>query len=807
MTRPALLRFLPWLAAVVPFPVAAGETSGLPRLPALSPDAALAAFTIAPGYRISLAAAEPEVVDPVSLSFAPDGSLYAAEMRDYSERRNEKLSRVRCLRDRDGDGRFESSTVFDDGFAWITSVLAVADGVYVAASPDLWFCRDRNGDGKADEREIVFTGFGSHAARLNVQALVNSLTIDPRSGRIFGATAGNGGSVQRLAAGQPTGPPVNLAGADFSFSHEQRDLRAESGTAQFGLTFDQWGHRFVCSNSRHFMWVAYDRSLLPGMAAFAPPSPLVDAAAEGPAAEVFRTSPEEPWRVVRTRWRASGLVPGLVEGGGRASGYFTSASGIHISSGSTGQGHAFIGDVGSNLVHRKEITWTPHGPIARRPGNETDREFLTSRDTWFRPVSFATGPDGALYIADMYREFIEHPDSLPPPLKSQMDLNSGHDRGRIWKITRTEVSSSNAASQAPAPAGGLLPNRILQSATLPAATRIAQLAAFWKDHADQPLHRKLILSCLPASEAPIFLAAVTDPESTTALELATELHLPPDQTRIRTARTLRHGQSRDRLAALATLRAAHDPAWSTTAPDDPPEVRAWLLRHHLPSALAFLNRSWKTQPALLRSAALDGLAAQPDGLVALLDALASGYLPSQEVPAALAAQLRRDPATASRAHDLLPPPPADRTAEIARRQPALALTGNADRGRRHFLARCAACHRDGEDGFAVGPDRTTFSGKGSPTLLVAILDPDREVAGQFATTTVQPTSGPEESGILLRDDPTGVSLRLPGGSERSFPRSEIKSIGRPARSLMPAGIEAGLTDEDLADLLAFLLQP
>ena len=201
MTRPALLWSIPWLAAALPFPLAAQESAGLPRLPALSPDAALAAFTIAPGYRISLAAAEPEVVDPVSLSFAPDGTLYAAEMRDYSERRNEKLSRVRCLHDRDGDGRFETSTVFADGFAWITSVLAVADGVYVAASPDLWFCRDRNGDGKADEREIVFTGFGSHAARLNVQALVNSLTIDPRSGRIFGATAGNGGSVHRVSAG------------------------------------------------------------------------------------------------------------------------------------------------------------------------------------------------------------------------------------------------------------------------------------------------------------------------------------------------------------------------------------------------------------------------------------------------------------------------------------------------------------------------------------------------------------------------------------------------------------------------------
>ena len=136
-----------------------------------------------------------------------------------------------------------------------------------------------------------------------------------------------------------------------------------------------------------------------------------------------------------------------------------------------------------------------------------------------------------------------------------------------------------------------------------------------------------------------------------------------------------------------------------------------------------------------------------------------------------------------------------------------AIARDPARGAEIAAERCAACHRDGHDGFAVGPDRATFHGKGSPTLLVAILDPDREVAGQFATTTVQPSNGPEESGILLRDDPIGVSLRLPGGTERSFPRSEIISIGRPARSLMPTGIEAGLSDKDLADLLAFLLKP
>jgi len=138
--------------------------------------------------------------------------------------------------------------------------------------------------------------------------------------------------------------------------------------------------------------------------------------------------------MVRTRWRASGLVPGLVEGGGRCSGYFTSASGVHIASGLTCRGCAFTGDVGSNLVHRKVITWTLQCPVTRPADDEQRSEFLAGSDNWFRPVACTTRPDGGLYLVDMHREFIEHPDSLPPAIKQHMDLNSGNDRGRLWRV-------------------------------------------------------------------------------------------------------------------------------------------------------------------------------------------------------------------------------------------------------------------------------------------------------------------------------------------------------------------------------------
>src|SRR3984957_6827961 len=168
------------------------------------------------------------------------------------------------------------------------------------------------------------------------------------------------------------------------------------------------------------------------------PADLQDIGVDGPAAQGDRISPEEEWRVLRTHWRIAGLVGGPVEGGGRSAGYFTSASGIMIYRGDAFppefRDNAFIGEPAGNLVHRKILTPDDVGLKAQRgPGEETN-EFLASTDTWFRPVQFANAPDGTLYLIDMYREIIEHPWSLPDNIKKFLDLNSGNDRGRIYRI-------------------------------------------------------------------------------------------------------------------------------------------------------------------------------------------------------------------------------------------------------------------------------------------------------------------------------------------------------------------------------------
>lgn len=413
------------------------DASELPRIPPVAADRALETFSVKKGFRLELAAAEPLVADPIAIAFDENSRLYVVDMIDYSERREEQphLGRIQLLEDLNADGVYDRATTFASDLPWPTGVICYAGGVYVLASPDLLYLKDSDGDGKADVRNVVFTGFGAGRDRLNVQALPNSLNwgIDQR---IHGATGPNGAILSNLMVqGHAV---VSCQGRDFSFDPRTLQLRAEAGGGQYGFSFDSGGRKYVCSNSDHLQAMVYDPLEVVEHGSFAMPSPRVSIAVDGPAAEVYRISPDEPWRVLRTRWRVTGVVPGMVEGGGRVSGYFTGATGGTIYRGDAYgpdfADNAFIGDAGGNLVHRKRVELTGLEPTARRPDDEQQSEFIASRDIWFRPVQFANAPDGCLYICDMYREVIEHPWSLPENIKQHLDLNSGNDRGRIYRV-------------------------------------------------------------------------------------------------------------------------------------------------------------------------------------------------------------------------------------------------------------------------------------------------------------------------------------------------------------------------------------
>lgn len=605
-SEPVLLLGAAVLGFSLTAPAAAPELTreDLPRVPPVEKSNYAKVFQLKPGFELQLAAAEPLTVDPIDIAFDEAGRMFCVEMIDYSELRDvtPHLGQVRLLVDTNADGVFDEMTLYADDLPWPTSVCCYDGGIFVAASPDIIYFKDTNGDGKADLRKVVFTGFGAGKEdKLNMQALVNGLRWG-LDNRIHGQTAGNGGLVKR--ADQPDAAALELRGRDFSFDPRRLDLLPENGGGQYGMNFDDRGRKFVCSNSHHIQTFMYEGRYGERNKLHHLPPALVDIPVDGPAAEVYRTSPEEAWRVIRTKWRVTGVVPGIIEGGGRASGYFTSATGITVYRGDAWPedfvGDAFIADCGSNLVHRKKIRRQGVELIAERPADEQKLEFLTSNDLWFRPVQFANAPDGCLYMCDMYREVIEHPWSLPENIKKLLDLNSGNDRGRIYRIAPAGFKQPKPPQLGQATTAQLVAT--LESKNGWHRETASRLLWERQDQAAVPLLNKLLqnskspLARLHALYALAGLGALKEATVLTALndaDAAVREHgiqlaeksiangaLPaalwtklrqmaddPDMTvRYQLAYTLGELKGSERLAALATI-ARHDAdsAWTRTA--------------------------------------------------------------------------------------------------------------------------------------------------------------------------------------------------------------------------------------------------
>ncbi|MDA1013269.1 MAG: hypothetical protein O3A00_02320, partial [Planctomycetota bacterium] len=323
------------------------------RLKPLEPQDALKSFAIQHGFTLELVAHEPLVSDPVDACFDERGRMFVAEMHGYPysfEKRPQQpegggkkdVGIVRMLEDTDGDGRMDRSTVFADKISWPTSVCCYNGGVFVMAPGFLYYFKDTDGDRQADVREVVLSGFSRH----NVQGLTNGLRWG-LDNKIYFAGGRNGADVTHRGK-----KLFSLGSRDIRFDPKTELFEPISGGLQFGHTFDDWGNRFVCSNSNHILHVVWPGWYLQRSKFISPPSTVRSIAKEGGAAPVFRRSPAEPWRLVRTARRAadpnfakrlprSELVP---------TGFFTSSTGITVYRGdaypAAFRGNVFIGDVG-----------------------------------------------------------------------------------------------------------------------------------------------------------------------------------------------------------------------------------------------------------------------------------------------------------------------------------------------------------------------------------------------------------------------------------------------------------------------------
>lgn len=422
--------------------LAAGLTGGCTDAePPYSPEAALQSFQLAPGFRIELAAAEPQVVDPISMAFDERGRLFVVEMRDYPIS-DKPLSRIKLLEDRDGDGRFEHASVFVDGLHMAHGVLPWKGGILVACAPDILHFTDTDGDGRADRRKVILTGF----ALVNPQLRINTPLYEmdnwiyaayPRFGvgRRFKQFSDQGQPIH--FPGHPEVAPVDVfeRRSDIRFKPDKLRIEPVTGNSEFGQAFNARGHRFPSWNNNHLRHSVIEMRYLDRNPHLQVENPMQTVSDHGQPAPVYPITDDPHLQNIRqTR-----LLKEL--------GHFTSACGQSIYAGGRFPepygGAYFIAEPAHNLVHSdilsaRGATYTGAGALGKS-------EFLASRDSWFMPVFTTTGPDGALYVADFYRKIVEHPEWIREDFVDDHELfYAGQDRGRIYRIVHGETEPAEA---------------------------------------------------------------------------------------------------------------------------------------------------------------------------------------------------------------------------------------------------------------------------------------------------------------------------------------------------------------------------
>ena len=420
-----------------------------------SPTESLKCIKMRPGFTVELMAAEPLVMDPIAFAWGPDGKLWVVEMGDYplgAGGKNKPGGRIKFLEKtgKGGVGRpapsaktfsgepqataaapYDKATVFLDNLGYPTGVHPWGKGVIVICAPDIFYAEDTDGDGKADNKIVLFTGFGEGNQQHRANGFAWGL-----DGWLYGANGDSGGVIKVVSplspsgkgaggegpAGAPRGSKtVDIRGRDFRIKPDEGLIEAQSGQSQFGRARDDWGNWFGNNNSNPMWHYVLDDHYLRRNPFLLPPDPRVHVSVTPGAAPVYPISKPLP------RFNSPAALN-----------HFTSACSAIVYRdnlfGPEFENNTFVSEPVHNLIHReimkpKGVTFT-----SQRAADEQKSEFLASTDNWFRPTMIQTGPDGALWVADMYRYVIEHPQWIPAEWQKKLDLRAGHDMGRIYRI-------------------------------------------------------------------------------------------------------------------------------------------------------------------------------------------------------------------------------------------------------------------------------------------------------------------------------------------------------------------------------------
>lgn len=388
---------------------------------------ATATFQLEPGFKIELIAAEPLIADPVAMEIDENGALYVVENHGYplDKTRN---SKVKLLRDTDGDGLMDKSAVFADSLLMPTGVMRWKNGILVTDAPDVLYMEDTNGDDKADIIEVMLTGFALSNPQHNVNSplfgLDNWIYLAHEravGSEVYKAEFGDAGR-EVFFPSKPEGVrlPENAGGRNVRFRPDSHELEQLASSTQYGHAFDEWGNHLLVNNSNHIMHGVIAAPYLDRNPELLVPTSTRSLSDHANAAEVYPITQTPDLQLLTD------------------AGVMTSACAITPYTGnafppSFNTLTTFVAEPVSNLVHVDRLKNDGSSFIASRL--KMGEEFLASTDGWFRPVNMYIGPDGALYVVDYYREIIEHPEWLSDDVIHSGKLYNGHDRGRIYRIS------------------------------------------------------------------------------------------------------------------------------------------------------------------------------------------------------------------------------------------------------------------------------------------------------------------------------------------------------------------------------------
>ena len=402
----------------------AGFTAKFGRLldngpaPVHTPAEELATFRLEPGLKIQLVAAEPMVQDPVVFTFDADGRLWVVEMRGYmrtidGDGEKEPVGRISILEDKNGDGVMDASTVYLDSLLMPRALALVPGGALIAENEALWLTQDLNGDLKADTKTLV----------------------DPKyAGSALPEHAGNGlwRSMDNWYYNAKSRFRYRLV--DNKWQRDSTEFRG-----QWGISHDDQGRLYY-----NYNWSQLHADLVP-------PNYLSRNKNHTPTTGIDHglTVDRRVYPIRSTPAVNRGYIPGTLDKEARLL-EFTAACSPLVYRGKVlpkaFQGNVFVCEPSGNLIKRNVVD--EQGVILNAHDPHPGTEFLASTDERFRPVHMATGPDGALYVADMYKGIVQHKAYMTPYLREQTlarKLEAPINRGRIWRIVPTNWKPAKQA--------------------------------------------------------------------------------------------------------------------------------------------------------------------------------------------------------------------------------------------------------------------------------------------------------------------------------------------------------------------------